>query len=65
MVLGTGMEVNYSLMGYGIPVDILPMDEATFTIKKKNQIAFVKVRTKIEAEQCDSGSSSSSSEGST
>ena len=64
------MEVLYSLMGYGIPVDTLPMDEVTLTIKKKNQIAFIKVRGKIESEQHDlfssnGGSSSSSSEGST
>ena len=38
-------------MGYGIPVDTLPLDEQTQTVKTKNQAAFVKVRRKIEAEQ--------------
>jgi hypothetical protein len=40
-------------MGYGIPVDTLPIDELTQTIKTKNQASFIKVRRKIEAEKSD------------
>jgi len=38
-------------MGYGIPVDTLPMDELTRTVKTKNQVQFIEVRRKIEAER--------------
>eukprot|EP00531_Pseudo-nitzschia_arenysensis_P018551 CAMPEP_0116123638 /NCGR_PEP_ID=MMETSP0329-20121206/4852_1 /TAXON_ID=697910 /ORGANISM="Pseudo-nitzschia arenysensis, Strain B593" /LENGTH=593 /DNA_ID=CAMNT_0003617561 /DNA_START=203 /DNA_END=1984 /DNA_ORIENTATION=+ len=48
---GVGMEVIYSLMGYGIPVDTLPFDEVTLTLKTKNSASFIKVRQKIEEEQ--------------
>lgn len=48
---GDGTEILYSLMGYGIPVDMLPIDEVTQTVKTKNQAQFVNVRRKIEAEQ--------------
>lgn len=71
---GVGLEVNYALLGYGIPVDTLPMDELTNTVKTKNQASFIKVRGKIEAEQCkyyintsnvsNTGTSDSSSDGS-
>lgn len=63
-MLGDGMEVIYSLMGYGIPVDTLPLDEVTQTVKTKNSDSFIKVRGKIEAEKSDfhdSGNSSDSS----
>mmetsp|Transcript_26814 Transcript_26814/g.62675 ORF Transcript_26814/g.62675 Transcript_26814/m.62675 type:complete len:446 (+) Transcript_26814:626-1963(+) len=50
---GHGTEVLYSLMGYGIPVDTLPFDETTQTVKTKNQAAFVEVRRRIEAEYHD------------
>jgi hypothetical protein len=40
-------------MGYGIPVDTLPLDELTQTVKTKNQAAFIKVRKKMESEQYD------------
>eukprot|EP00536_Pseudo-nitzschia_multiseries_P007986 jgi/Psemu1/240781/estExt_Genewise1.C_1940027 len=46
---GHGTEVLYSLMSYGIPVDTLPLDELTQTIKTKNLLAFVNVRRRIEA----------------
>jgi len=47
---GVGMEIVYALMGYGIPVDTLPFDEITQTLKTKNSASFLKVRRKIEAE---------------
>ena len=51
LVSGVGMEVIYSLMGYGIPVDTLPFDQVTLTLKTKNSASFIKVRQKIEEEQ--------------
>jgi len=66
-----GMDVLYALMGYGIPVDTLPIDEVTQTVKTKNQVSFIRVREKIEAKRFDffnlpnSGPSECSSDGST
>lgn len=48
---GVGIEVVYSLMGYGIPVETLPFDEVTQVLKTKNFASFLNVRRKIEAEQ--------------
>lgn len=50
-MLGAGIEVVYSLMGYGIPVDTLPFDEVNQILKTKNSTSFMSVRRKIEAEQ--------------
>ena len=47
------MEIIYSLMGYGIPVDTLPIDEVTHALKTKNYASFIKVRARIEAERFD------------
>lgn len=55
---GVGEEVLDSLMGYGIPVDTLPLRENKQTIKTKQ---FIKVRERIEAEQFDFSSSSDGS----
>ncbi len=38
-------------MGYGIPVDTIPFDEVTLTLKTKICASFIKVRRTIEAEQ--------------
>lgn len=65
------MDVLYSLMGYGIPVDTLPIDEVNQTVKTKNQVSFIRVREKIEAKRFDffnssnNGRSECSSDGST
>lgn len=60
---GVGLEVIYSLMGYGIPVDILPFDEVTQTVKTKNFASFIKVRRRIETEQSDMYNSNNPSSG--
>mmetsp|Transcript_8994 Transcript_8994/g.19412 ORF Transcript_8994/g.19412 Transcript_8994/m.19412 type:complete len:179 (-) Transcript_8994:92-628(-) len=50
IVLGQRKEPPYSLMGYGISMHSLPFDESMQTVKTKNQVAFLRVRKKIEAE---------------
>ena len=60
LMLGVGMELVYSLMGYGIPVDTLPFDEITQTLKTKNSASFLKVRRKMEATLTESNSSDTS-----
>uniref|UniRef100_A0A7S4ARV9 DUF6824 domain-containing protein n=1 Tax=Pseudo-nitzschia australis TaxID=44445 RepID=A0A7S4ARV9_9STRA len=55
---GHGKEVLDSLMGYGIPVNTLPFNELTQTVKTNNQAIFLRVRRKIEAEfYCDTNNS--------
>ena len=46
---GEGIEVQYRLHGYGIPVDLLPITE-TGNIKTKNHQQWLKVRRMIERE---------------
>ncbi|MGK3736391.1 MAG: hypothetical protein ACI8RD_008225 [Bacillariaceae sp.] len=59
---GDGTEVHYKLLGYGIPVETLPMDEITGNIKTKNQSQFIAVRKRIEGvEENNSGHVSSGS----
>ena len=45
---GTVTECQYALLGYGIPVDLIPITE-TGTIKTKNQLTWIKARKAIEA----------------
>jgi hypothetical protein len=51
---GEGVEVQYRLHGYGIPVDLLPITE-TGNIKTKNHQQWLKVRRMIEREIPGSG----------
>ena len=62
IMIGKELEAIYSLMGYGIPVDTLPFDEVTQTVKTKNWTSFIKVRRKIEAEQSEMNNINSSSD---
>jgi hypothetical protein len=51
-VLGTKTEMRYKLMGYGIPVSLLP-DTDTGVVKVKNHIQWLKIRKQIENAQAN------------
>jgi hypothetical protein len=58
---GEGVEVQYRLHGYGIPVDLLPITE-TGNIKTKNHQQWLKVRRMIERESSSTANSISNDE---
>lgn len=46
---GDALELKYQLLGYGIPVDLLPVTE-TGNVKVRNLVQWIKVRKAIEEE---------------
>lgn len=48
-VLGTKTEMRYKLMGFGIPVSLLP-DTDTGVVKVKNHIQWLKIRKQLEGD---------------
>ena len=48
--IGESLEIRYSLQGYGIPVDLLPLTH-TMTLKRQNHMQWISCRKYIESQE--------------